>query len=72
MEVDKMKSYIYRLIVYKVVSRSEYGYTGIKAKAFLGNDQAALYEKFERWFIKQPLDREEIELSMQEVQHAGY
>lgn len=67
-----MKSYKYELVVYKKQNSEEYGNVGTKIKRFLGNDKSELQERFERWFIKQGLDREEIELHIGEVQHAGY
>ena len=41
-------------------------------RRFLGNDKNELVERFEKWFIKQPYDREDTEIFIGEVQHAGY
>lgn len=67
-----MKSYRYELIVYKKAYDEEWGNIGIKLKRFIGNNQAELLERFEMWFIKQSLTREEIYIYQGEIQHAGY
>ena len=67
-----MKSYRYELIVYKTERSDEYGKIGRKIRRFIGNDLNSLQERFEMWFIKQPLDREEIYIYTGEIQHIGY
>ena len=57
-----MKSYRYELIVYKIERIDECGKIERKIKRFIGNDLNSLQERFEMWFIKQPLDREEIDI----------
>lgn len=44
----------------------------IKVKRFIGNDVNELLEKFEKWFIKSPYDRNDLILYKGEIQHAGY
>ena len=44
----------------------------IKVKRFIGNDVNELLEKFEKWFIKSPYDRNDLRLYKGEIQHAGY
>ena len=44
----------------------------IKVKRFIGNDINELLEKFEKWFIKSPYDRNDLRLYKGEIQHAGY
>lgn len=58
-----MKHYIYRLVVTN---------NNIIIKSFLGNDEAILYERFEKWFIKQGYDRNNINTFLEYVQHANY
>ena len=65
-------SYRYELIVYKKSIHEQHGEIGHKVKRFVGNDSNLLYERFEKWFIKQPFDREEIFLHFGEIQHIGY
>lgn len=67
-----MKSYRYELVVYKKQNSKEYGNVGVKVKRFIGNNKNELHERFERWFIKQGLDRVEIDLHIGEIQHIGY
>ena len=67
-----MKSYRYELIVYKKERSDEFGKIGRKIRRFIGNDLNLLQERFEMWFIKQPLDREEIDIYTGEIQHIGY
>ena len=38
----------------------------------IGNDINELLEKFEKWFIKSPYDRNDLRLYKGEIQHAGY
>ncbi|MBO7211084.1 MAG: hypothetical protein J6V44_08830 [Methanobrevibacter sp.] len=66
-----MKHYTYRLTVYQMIQHPEYGRIGRKIKGFIGNDNAELMERFEKWFIKQGYDREEIEVHIDNVQHAN-
>ena len=66
------KSYRYELIVGKKSHSEEFGNYTTKIKRFLGNDKNELQERFEMWFIKQPYDRNDIEIYIGEVQHAGY
>ncbi len=66
-----MKHYTYRLEVYKMEQHPEYGRVGRKIKGFIGNDDVELMERFEKWFIKQGYDREEIEVRIENVQHAN-
>lgn len=65
-------SYRYELIVCKKVIDPEFGEVGRKIKRFMGNDVNYLQEKFELWFIKQGLDRNEIFTTIGEIQHRGY
>ena len=58
-----MKNYRYELLACL---------NNIKIKRFLGNDINTLHERFEMWFIKQPYDRNDIQIYVGEVQHAGY
>lgn len=44
----------------------------IQKRRFLGNNQNELVERFEKWFIKQPYDRNDTEIFMGEVQHTNY
>ena len=62
-----MKSYIFRL--YVIDKR-----TSEIIKTFLGNDQNAMIERFEKWFIKSTFEgtRNDINLMFNEVQHVGY
>lgn len=66
-----MKHYIYRLTVGRKEYDEQWGKVTTRIKSFLGNDKNDLYERFERWFIKQPLTREEIEVDIEYVQHAN-
>ena len=45
---------------------------GVKVKRFIGNDMNELHERFERWFIKSPYDRNDLYLYRGEIQHRGY
>ena len=67
-----MKSNRYELIVYKDEVHEIYGKIGRKIKRFIGNDKNLLSERFEKWFIKQPFDRDDITVYVGEIQHNGY
>ena len=56
-------SYKYEVVAY---------INNIKVKRFIGNDVNELLEKFEKWFIKSPYDRNDLRLYKGEIQHAGY
>ena len=56
-------SYRYEVVAY---------INNIKVKRFIGNDVNELLEKFEKWFIKSPYDRNDLRLYKGEIQHAGY
>lgn len=66
------RNYTYEFVVLKKEYSEEYGNVGRKVKRFLGNDLAELHERFEKWFIKQSYDTEEIYTTYGYVQHAGY
>lgn len=66
-----MKHYTKRLTVYTESIHPEWGRVLKKIKAFLGNDDAELIEKYERWIIKQGFDRAEVKTSIESVQHAN-
>lgn len=66
-----MKTYTYRLTVGKKEFDKDFGNVVIRIKAFLGNDKNLLYERFEKWFIKQSLMREDIVVDVENVQHAN-
>lgn len=42
----------------------------IQVKLFYGDDKCQLVERFEKWFIKQPYERENISYHLDECQHA--
>lgn len=65
-------SYKYELVVYTHMQDVTYGLVGKKLKRFIGNDKNELQERFEMWFIKQGLMRENIDIYLGEIQHAGY
>ena len=65
-------SYKYELIVGEKRYSEEHGNCSVKIKRFLGNDVNILKERFEMWFIKSPYDRDDIDVYIGEVQHAGY
>ena len=66
-----MKHYTIRLVVYQIDQHPQYGKVLRKIKAFLGNDEAEVTERFERWVIKQGFDRNETEVHIESVQHAN-
>lgn len=67
-----MKSFRYELVVCKKSFSKEFGNISVKIKRFLGNDIDELTERFEKWFVKQPYDRNDIEIYTGEIQHANY
>ena len=60
---EQTMSYKYEVVAY---------INNIKVKRFIGNDVNELLEKFEKWFIKSPYDRNDLRLYKGEIQHAGY
>ena len=44
----------------------------IKVKRFIVNFFNLFLEKFEKWFVKSPYDRNDLILYKGEIQHAGY
>jgi hypothetical protein len=67
----KKGNYTLYLNVYTISQHKDYGKILTPIRKFYGNNANELQERFELWFIKQPLDRNDIETRIDYVQHAS-
>lgn len=65
-------SYRYRCTIYKNGYDKEFGNVLSKVKAFMGNDKNILAEKAEIFINKSSIDRNDLSVRIEEVQHAWY